>query len=91
MSNLDNPIASTSIHFHGPDVRNLVRHSPAMTQAIRDMSLGMLDATIHVYTQPRIADDAPMEWSMTIASPVGRRSLALIQRKPTSAVLITGE
>jgi hypothetical protein len=91
MSNLDNPVATTSIRFHGADVRNLVRSSPAMTQAIRDMSLGMLDATINVYTQPRIADTEPMEWSMTISSPVGRRSLALIQRKPNSAVLITGE
>ena len=91
MSNLDNPIATTQIHFHGVSVRSLVRDNPAMVRVVKDLVITMLDATVNVYTQPRVADTEPMEWSMTIASPVGRRSVSLIQRKPDGAVLITGE
>ena len=61
-------------------------HTPVV-KALLGVARVNAEATITVHVSPRI-DDEPLEWSMCLVSPAGRRTFDVVQRAPTGAVLI---
>ena len=62
-------------------------HAPVV-EALLGVARVNAEATITVHVSPRIDDDEPLEWSMCLVSPAGRRTFDVVQRAPTGAVLI---
>lgn len=77
---------STSISFHGDNIEITLEANPLVYRAIWDACSAMKNSSIRIDATPRIDAEDTLEWSMSIASPQGRRSVTVIQKSPGSAV-----
>ena len=83
MSNKD--FMRTSISFHGDNIEATLEANPLVYRAVWDACSEIPNASIRVDAHPCF-DDNPLEWSMTIASPTGRRTLTITQKSPIGSV-----
>lgn len=80
---LEPETAITSIVFKAEEnTRKLLHSHGDVVKAIWEACFPLIDATIEVFMNPRLRDNETMEWSLTISSPRGRRSILVTQRKP---------
>ena len=84
-------ISDTHISFRGDSVHEVLKNHKDVVTEIWVLSQNMHDATITVHVNPRLTDIEPLVWSMNIASPVGRRSLAVTQRRAGGKVIFSNE
>lgn len=90
MSKLDLIIPTVTISFHGDgDVAKTVQANPDLARAAWDLCSAYTDATIRIDVADRITDLAPIEWTVRAASPRGRQTALLTQRKPNGHVFVT--
>ena len=82
---------STNISFHGDDVRTTLEANPLVYQAIWDACSGYSYAQIRIDAHPRIESTDTLEWTMSIASPGGRRTMLITQQSPTSSVRFSNQ
>ena len=84
MSKLDSITAEIS--FHGNDVIQTIEDNSLMYDSVWTYVKKLLNSKVKVYTSARIDPDGPLEWSMSITSPTGRKTFNLQQRSPTGSV-----
>jgi len=77
------------ISFYGDDVRKTLTDNYDVVRAIWAACATLIDATIKIHVFPRVVDSQPLEWSMNISSPVGRKTVTVTQRVPAGGVLFT--
>lgn len=80
-----NDFMTTSISFHGPDVQATLEANPLVYKAIWDSCSTFPNSSIRIDAHPCF-DDSPLEWSMSIASPAGRRTLLVTQQSAAGPV-----
>jgi hypothetical protein len=84
---LEPETAVTSITFRADEATRAVLHAHQdVVKAIWEACFPLIDAKIEVFMNPRLRDSESMEWSMTISSPLGRRSIAVTQRVPLGVI-----
>ena len=76
---------STQLVFHGEDIVNVLENNFLMHAAIWQNAKTYMNAKIAVHTAPRMSE-GPIEWSMSITSPTGRKTYAVTQRTPEGSV-----
>ena len=81
MKKLDSYLPTVHIIFHGNDATATVRANPDLARAAWDLCSAHTDANIRIDVAPRLADALPVEWTVNITSPAGRRTALLTQRK----------
>jgi hypothetical protein len=79
---------TTTVLFHGNDVQGILETHPDVYKAVWEACSGLANATVHVDVAPRDESNDQLEWSMSIASPTGRRSLNISQRTPTAGIFL---
>lgn len=84
MSKLD--LITTQIEFHGDDIVNVLESNFLMHDAIWKLVKQYLNAKITVHTSERLEEYGPIEWSMSVTSPQGRKTFSVTQRTPTGSV-----
>jgi len=88
MNKLDSYLPTVQIVFHGDDAAQTVKANPDLARAAWDLCSVYTDAHIRIDVAPRLADALPVEWTVNIASPVGRRTALLTQRKLSGHVSV---
>ena len=84
MSKLD--LITSQIEFHGKDIINVLESNFLMHEAIWNVAKQYVNAKISIYTSERFEVHGPIEWSMSVTSPEGRKTFAVSQRTPTGSV-----
>lgn len=91
MRTLEAKSAVTTVAFLGDAVHQILGNNPEMLAAVWSLCTGMLDATIKCHVFPRLSDMEALVWSLDISSPIGRRSVAVTQRKAAGQVSFTNQ
>lgn len=86
MSNKIPTIATTNITFIGTGVHEALKAHDDVVRAIWEFCSGVVDGKITVQTSRRFADSDPLEWDVTITSPLGRKTMAAVQRVPYGSI-----
>lgn len=87
MSKLDS--ISIQIVFHGEDIVNVLEENWLVHDAIWKHAKQHINAKVSVHVSARLEDFGPLDWSMSVTSPTGRKTFAIYQRAPTSSVTFT--
>ena len=87
MSKLDS--ISTQVSFHGKDLLNTIEKNKLVYDAVWKVAKEHLNATITVHVSPRTEGYGSTEWSMSVASPTGRKTFRVFQHTPNSSVSFT--
>jgi len=82
----DTALEPAIVKFHGIDVQDTLDANPDVKAAVMRAASTFPGAKIDLYTAARYIPDGPLEWTMSITSPAGRRTLILNQRAPGGAV-----
>ena len=88
MPNMIPNTVTTNISYHGHRVQETLSAYPDVVRAVQEFCLGMLDAYIKVHVSPRRADCDPIEWSLGVATPGGRKTYLVLQQSPAGKVSI---
>ncbi len=86
MPNLDQ--ITTEVSFHGEDIIDTLNRNFMMYDSVWAYAKQQINAKVKVHISPRLEDHGPIEWSMSITSMTGRKTLSLSQRTPTGSVSI---
>ena len=78
---------SIVVAFHGDDVHKIIDAHYDVVRKVWEVTTGLVDASVKVHISPRITDSEPLHWVMDIASPTGRRTLNITQRRPAGPVI----
>lgn len=87
MSKLDS--ISVQIVFKGDDLINTLETNWMMHEAVWKIARQHINAKVAVHTSPRAEEHGPIEWSMSVTSPTGRKTFSVGQRTPTGSVSFT--
>lgn len=79
----------TTITYIGNDVHATLKAHPDVVQAVHKLCLGLFDASIKIHVMSPFRNAEPLEWTVDIASPKGRRTLAVKQRVPAGSIAIS--
>jgi len=74
----DLPI-SLNITFFGDKPKAIIESCPNMYRAVWNYCSGIADCNVKVHMQEQLSD-RPLEWSMSISTPAGLKSVRVIQR-----------
>lgn len=84
MSKLDS--ISTEIVFLGEGVAETLKDNWKIHNAVWEVAKKYRNAKVTVYTSLRPEPHGPIEWSMSVTSPIGRQTFCISQRSPTGSV-----
>lgn len=88
MPNMTPDTATTNISYHGHRVHETLSAYPDVVRAVQAFCFGMLDAYIKIHVTPRRVDSEPLEWSLGIATPGGRKTYVVLQKNPAGKIFI---
>lgn len=75
------------VNFVGPDADNICYNHPDVVSAVHRLaSAEDNSARVTVHVSPFPEDGEPLEWSVQIVSPQGRRTFEITQRTPYGGV-----
>ena len=86
MSNKD---SMNTIRYTGLDVKSALAQNPAVVQVITDWASTLMHSTLSINTECPQELGQPLMWSVSLSSPLGRRTYDIKQHTPLSMVFVT--
>lgn len=83
--------AAVNLEFRGRDVHRVLKENRDVVSAIWGAVSAAIDTAIVVWIEPQVSTTDPLEWHMTITSPLGRRTCIVSRRTPNSTILFSDQ
>ena len=78
---------AAQVTFFGDDVEQVLADNADVRHFIDLAALEIPSALVKVYVYPR-PPERPLEWSVSVTSPTGRRTFSVVQRVPLGRISI---